>query len=50
MYSKKWLYYTLLIIVAFLYIIEWFTNNVFLRILAGIVLIAAVAILPVTKK
>ena len=46
MRSKK-VYYSLLIIVLLVYVIEWFVNNVYLRILAGSVMILAISLYPV---
>ena len=49
MSSKKFFYYSLLLTAVLLYIIDWFVDNVYLRILASIVLIIAVSILPIKK-
>ena len=43
---KKYLYYILLLVVALLYILEWFLNSVWLRILAGITIIVAICLIP----
>lgn len=47
---KKFFYYLLLLTTVLLHITDWFVDNVYLRILASVVLIIAVAILPIKKK
>ena len=50
MRSKKRLYYMFLLIAALLYILDWFLNNVWLRILAGITVIVAINVFPTTPN
>ena len=47
MRSKK-SYYLLIIVAILLYVIEWFVNSVYLRILAGSVTILAISLYPVS--
>ena len=47
--NNKLIYRILLTIIAGIYIVEWFVNSVYLRILAGIILIVAIT-LSFSKK
>lgn len=47
---KNLFHYLLLLTVVLLHITDWFVDNVYLRILASVVLIIAVAILPIKRK